>query len=508
MITVIGLIGGLALFVFGLYETSAGLRAATAGKLRVILNRLSAKRAAAVVTGVVLAVALQSSTAVTVLVVGLAASGALALEQSLAVVLGAAVGTTVTVQLLSFNPEGYALLGVAAGLVVLFTARYTPMKAAARALIGLSLVFFSMTLMKQAVKPLQESPGAAEWIARMADNRVLGFAAGIVLTGVTHSSAATVGLAMALARAKLLGLEGAIPIVLGANVGTTITGFFVSIGTNRAGLRTAIGYLLVKSTGALVFLVAQQPFQHLVRLTADDPARAIANAHTLFAAILAVGWFLPLGLAGRGLRLLVREAPPAAAQRLSIAGARDALLRIGEACRSLLESAGAALNGSDLAAIERVERMDDLVDRATVELSRAVLVSEFQPAEREKILALAARLERIGDLASGELMANARTLVETGMNFSVLGQSSLQSVHEAALEVLAAALASLRCERKDIDAATAALREASRKAYALHIDQLRAGIWEARDTDKVFSEVLIVYGEIGRYCLEIGKTEW
>lgn len=503
-----GLLGGLALFLFGMFETSRSLRLLTAGKLRIILGKLSKRRSLSMLVGVILAVGLQSSSAATAIVVGLCAAGALSLEQGLAVSLGAAIGTTFTVQILSFNPEQYALVGVVIGLPLILMGRYTPTRSAGRAVVGLSLVFFSMFLMKEAVEPVRSDPRVSGFLVRMTDIKVVGFLASMILTAVIQSSAATIGMSMALARAGLLSVEQALPIVLGANVGTCSSALISSIGTNREGVRLAVGHLLLRLVGAGVFLALFPLYASISRLSSSDYAHSIANSHTIFGLVLALGWLPFLRGPVRVLEKVIVIGRKTVPEPVEFLEAKNRLEPICEEVIELLREAGLNIESLELARIEKVEESDDSVDRMVVELSQAVKNSSIPVEDRERILRSALRLERIGDLASGELMSNVRSLLTRGLDLSVLGRSSLLSVHNKVVDVGEASLRKLRGENVKPESKFEAVLKASRDAYLSHIEQLRSGIPEAEETDKIFSEVLIVYEEIARYFVEAVEEIW
>ena len=228
------LFGGMALLLYGMQLTGEGLQRAAGARLRQILTHLTANRFAAALTGAGVTALIQSSTATTVMLIGFVQAGLLTLHQAMGIILGADVGTTFTVQLLAFKVYDYAPLMVGLGFSVLFFAKRRLFKDLGQALLGFGLIFLGLKLMIDGMEPLRQSPVVAQVLLTFAESPVLGIAAAAVFSAVVHSSAATIGLAIALAAHGLLPLAGAVPLVLGANIGTCATALAASMGSTTS----------------------------------------------------------------------------------------------------------------------------------------------------------------------------------------------------------------------------------------------------------------------------------
>ena len=304
-----GLFGGLALFLFGLDQLSEGLKQAAGDRLKMLLTRLTANRFLGVLTGALVTGILNSSSVTTVLVVGFVTAGIMSLSQSVAVIMGANIGSTVTAQLLAFNVSAYALLPVAVGFFMLFAGKRGATRYWGMMLMGLGLVFYGMGVMGDAMKPLRSYEPFVQVLATM-ERPLYGILAGMLFTALVQSSAATVGLAIAMASEGLLSLDAGIALALGANIGTCATALLASIGKPVEAVRAATVHVMFNVLGVVLWLpfigvlaklaIAVSPsspdLDGTARLAAEVP-RQIANANTLFNVLNTLffigftGWF-------------------------------------------------------------------------------------------------------------------------------------------------------------------------------------------------------------------------
>jgi phosphate:Na+ symporter len=300
------LLGGLAIFLHGLGLAREGLQVVAGEKLRTLLFAVSRNRVVGLVSGAVVTTIVQSSTAVTVMLVGFAASSLMTLPQAMAVVLGADIGTTVTVQLIAFRLTPYALLLVALGFALRFFTRKRRVRYGGEAVMGLGLLFFGLKLMSDATLPLRGSPLFGTVLAHLSTTPFAGLAAGAAATLLMQGSAPTIGLLIALATSGSMSMAAAAPLVLGANIGTTLTPIVAAAGQAPAGKRVAFAHALFKLLGVAAFLPFIGAFTRLAERTAPDVARQIANAHSIFNLCTALA-FLPF--VGVGARLISRLYP-------------------------------------------------------------------------------------------------------------------------------------------------------------------------------------------------------
>jgi phosphate:Na+ symporter len=289
-----GLFGGLALFLAGLDQLTDGLKMAAGDALKNILQKLTTNRVMGVITGTLVTGILNSSSVTTVLVIGFVTVEIMTLQQSVAVIMGANIGSTVTAQLLAFNITKYALLPVAIGFFMTFVAQQDKIRYYGMMLMGIGLVFFGMGVMSEAMAPLRTYAPFIDFLEQM-KTPILGILAGAAFTGIVQSSAATVGISIALASEGLLSLPAGLALALGANIGTCVTALLAALGKPVEAVRTAVVHVLFNVLGVLIWLpfiayladisIAISPvaqgLQGMEKMAYEVP-RQIANGNTFF----------------------------------------------------------------------------------------------------------------------------------------------------------------------------------------------------------------------------------
>jgi phosphate:Na+ symporter len=290
----IGLFGGLALFLAGLDQLTEGLKMAAGDALKNVLQKLTTNRVMGVITGTFVTGILNSSSVTTVLVIGFVTVEIMTLQQSVAVIMGANIGSTVTAQLLAFNITKYALLPVAIGFFMTFTSKQDKIRYYGMMLMGIGMVFFGMGVMSEAMAPLRTYAPFIDFLEQM-KNPLLGILAGAVFTGIVQSSAATVGISIALATEGLLSLPAGIALALGANVGTCVTALLAALGKPVEAVRAAMVHVLFNIMGVVIWLpflayladisIAISPVAEgltgMEKMAYEVP-RQIANGNTFF----------------------------------------------------------------------------------------------------------------------------------------------------------------------------------------------------------------------------------
>ncbi|MDA3845271.1 MAG: Na/Pi cotransporter family protein [Vallitaleaceae bacterium] len=282
--TIIGVLGGLGLFLYGMQVMGNGLEKAAGKKLEKIIEVLTTNRVVGVLVGIVVTGVIQSSSATTVMVVGFVNAGVMKLTQAVGVIMGANVGTTITGQLVSFSLEVYAPIAVGIGVFLMMIAKEDKTKNFAQILIGFGILFIGMDFLKDALKPLREIDAFSDAMVGLSHNPFLGVLVGFLLTFMLQSSSASIGILIALASQGVLPLEAAVPILYGDNIGTCTTAMLSSIGTGRNARRAAIIHLVFNVIGTLLFIVfLTKPIMALVQnWNPSDIGRQIANTHTVF----------------------------------------------------------------------------------------------------------------------------------------------------------------------------------------------------------------------------------
>ncbi|MSQ37720.1 MAG: Na/Pi cotransporter family protein, partial [Chloroflexi bacterium] len=373
-LVLISLLGGTALLLYGMRLVGEGLQRAAGVRLRHVLSTLSGNRFKGLAIGALVTAVLQSSSATTVMLVGFASAGLLSLRQTIGVILGADIGTTVTVQLLAFNLLAFAPLVVFVGWALVAAGKGT-WNYVGRAILGFGFLFLGMKLISDGTAPLKHNPLFDELLQALTGQPIILLLIAAAFTALVHSSAATIGVALSLAAGGLMSLDGAIPIILGANIGTAGTALVASIGGNAEARRVAVAHASFKFLGVLVFLPFLGLFTELVRGTAPDAARQIANAHTIFNLTLALLFLPGASLAADLITRAIPETGRAAVGAIylnpnvldtpavALGQAVREVLRMGDIVLQSLRETITVFQKNDEALMKQVVARDDLIDR-------------------------------------------------------------------------------------------------------------------------------------------------
>lgn len=291
---VVGLAGGLGLFVFGMQMCSEGLQKMAAHRLKRLVKALTNNRLLGLIVGLAITVLLQSSSATSALVVGFVSAEMMTLGQALGVLLGSAVGASLTAQLIAFKISELALILVFLGTGLYLFSKRSRHRSLGQAILGFGLIFYGMAVMSDAMVPLRSYPAVAQTLVRLESYPVLEFVVAVLGTAIIQSSPAFLALLMSLASQGLIGPHAIVPFVLGAHLGGTVTGVISSLGVpGRDAKRAATANFIFKLINGIVFLPFYKPLTVLVLWSSPNVSRQIANTHTFFSVAMAIG-FLPL----------------------------------------------------------------------------------------------------------------------------------------------------------------------------------------------------------------------
>jgi phosphate:Na+ symporter len=505
------LLGGVALLVFGIRMVGDGLQRAAGARLRHLLSTLTGSPIKGLLVGAGVTAVLQSSSATTVMLVGFASAGLLSLRQTIGVILGADVGTTLTVQLLAFNVLNYSLLVLFAGWVLRALAPGS-LRYAGEAVFGFGLLFLAMKLLSEGVLPLKNNALVDDLILALIDQPVVLIAFAAAFTALVHSSAATIGLALSFASQDLLPLQGAMPIIFGANIGTAATAVAASIGARVEARRVALAHAGFKIVGVLLFLPFLGPFTDLVRATAPDLPRQIANAHTIFNVALAIIFLPAAGIASDVISRIVRERlePQVGAIYLDARILETPALALGQATREILRMADlvhtSLMQTLDVfrtdseQLLREVVRRDDHIDRLEEDIKqyltrlRVQSLTEEQSQRETTLLFVITDLEAIGDVIDKNLMELAEKKRSGGHRFSDQGWREIADLHAKVTENLELAIAAFAAQDRSL--AEKAIRHKGninvleREYRQTHIGRLHAGLPESIDTSSIHLDVL------------------
>jgi phosphate:Na+ symporter len=508
------LLGGMALLLYGMQHTGDGLQRLAGARLRQVLTHLTANRLAALLTGAGATALIQSSTATTIMVIGFVQAGLLSLHQAMGIILGADIGTTFTVQLLAFRIYDYALLFVGIGFALTFLGKRRLFKDLGHAVLGFGLIFLGLKLMIEGMAPLKDNAILEQALLAFAETPILGVAASAAFAALVASSAATIGLVIALASHGLLTLPGALPLVLGANIGTCVTALTASLGSSTDARRVAVAHVTFKLLGVAIVLPFLDPFVGLVAGSAADPARQIANAHTFFNVAISL-LFLPFQpIAARLIVAAVPDRPEAEPRfgtrylderfmeqpSLAIGQAAREASRMADIVQGMLRDAAVVFRNGSQDLLEEVVRRDDQVDYLEREvklyltrLDRQTMTEDL--ARREiALLGFIGNLENIGDIIDKNLMELARKKFYQGRRFSEPGEAELMEFHALVSKnferAVVAFTAGDRALAHEVLDQRPVVRQRERDLRQSHIDRLRAGLAESVETSEIHLDVL------------------
>ena len=523
-----GLLGGLALFLFGIDQMSSALKAVAGDTMRGVLQRLTANRFAGALTGAFVTAVIQSSSVTTVLVVGFTTAGLMTFQQSIGVIMGANIGTTITAQIIAFKVTKAALLMIALGFGLLFFTKRDIVREFGGILMGLGLVFFGMNIMSEAMQPLRDYPLFLELMQRM-EAPLVAILVAAGFTALVQSSSATTAIIIVMAGQGLITLPAGIALALGANIGTCITALIAAIGRPPEAVRAATTHVVFNVAGVLLWIGLIDQLAQVVtavspvypnlgaaeRAMAETP-RQIANAHTIFNV---ANTLVFIGLTPVIARVIVRLIPdrPAGVDAVIRAKYLDTDLlttpaialgqvhmeirHLGEAVVDMLDKVMPAALGGSAVALRNVRGLDERVDHLHAaivtylgELSQQKL-TEGQADEVLRLMDIANDLETVGDVIEVNLVEIGFNRIENNVQISARTREMLERFHAIVLQALESA----------VDAAADNDIEAAKSVIGLKK--------EITTISSLFSEYesrRLVADEPNRleaYTLEIGMTE-
>ena len=528
------ILGGTALLLYGVRLVGEGLQRAAGARLRHLLSTLTGNRFKALLVGAGVTAVLQSSSATTVMLVGFASAGLLSLRQTIGVILGADIGTTVTVQLLAFDLLALSPLVLFVGWLTWASGRGA-VRYVGQAILGFGFLFLGMKLVADSTAPLATSDLFGDLLRALTAQPLLLLLISAAFSGVVRSSAATIGFALSLATAGVLPLAGAIPIIFGANIGTAVTALVAAIGQNAEARRVATAHAVFKVVGVALFYPFIGPFADLVARTAPDVPRQIANAHTIFNVVVAA-IFLPTSqwAAGVFTRLIPEREPTRIGAiylnpqtldtpAVALGQALRETLRMGDVVVQSLKDSMTALERNDEALMRQVIARDDVIDRLEEDIKQFLIqlgshqLTEDQSERETALIFVIANLEEIGDVIEKNLMELAEKKIRGGHTFSQQGWTEIRDVFGKVIENLELALSALASQ--DASVAEKVIRHKSRintlerQLRQTHIQRLHDGLRESIDTSSLHLDLLanlkranslaagIAYAVLGRHAV-------
>lgn len=536
MEAIIGLFGGLALFIFGMQMMSNGLKNAAGDRMQSILERLTSKPILGVMVGAGVTALIQSSSATTVMVVGFVNAGLMTLRQSIAVIMGANIGTTVTSQLIAFDISNFILPIIIIGFLLNFLASKSSVKYIGSIILGFGILMHGMSIMSGSMAPLRSNVQFTGTMASFANRPFLGLLSGMAVTFVLQSSSAATGILIAMASSGLIDIQGAIPVLFGTNIGTCITAVLSSIGTNRNAKRAALAHVMFNVMGSLIFMLLLKPFSSLVINGTDlivnsfggevTVARLVANAHTAFNIINTVLFFPLISFFNK---LILRILPVLEEEKelnknpiyldervlhtpeIASSLARKELVSIGNLASKNLKNAFIGLVDKKPKKLRKVFEVEPIIDKlekeTTIYLTKIAQqnISERLSEENSGLLHVAYDVERIGDHAEN-IAQTALLYIDGQFKFTDLAIEELNEIYKITHECVQAALKALA--ESDVEAAHTVeylentIDNLEKTLREKHIKRLNEGVCYPH-SGVAFLDILSNMERIGDHCSNI-----
>lgn len=535
--SIIAMIGGLALFLFGMNELSEGLEKMAGGKMESVLRKVTEKRFIGLILGVVVTAVIQSSSAVTVMLVGLVNSGIMQLSQAIGVTMGSNIGTTVTAWILSLTgidssnvfinllkPINFSPLIAFAGVILIMVGKKQKHKDIGKICIGFAVLMYGMTMMSDAVEGLSDVPEFVN-ILTFFKNPVMGVIVGVVFTAIIQSSSASVGVLQALSMTGAITYGAAIPIIMGQNIGTCVSALIASVGTSKNARRVSVVHVLFNVIGAVVCLVAWLIADGIIDFAFTDTVVEpfqIAVIHSIFNVVTTILLFPFAGLLEKLARLIIRDAKEEEAVILlddrlmtvpsfAVAKAESVTADMASLAKKSVKNAVALLERYDEKNAKLVEEMEDKIDRYEDELGTYLVklskkeIGEEDSKKISKILHTINDFERIGDHASN-LLDTAQEMHEKKITFSAEAKEELDNLTDAIAEILSITVKSFKTDDMELAEAVEPLEEVIDEIIdhvkSRHIARLKRGECTI-ELGFILSDVLTNFERISDHCSNI-----
>ena len=550
--SIIMLVGGLALFIFGMMQLGEGLQKAAGDKMRRFLQLLTGNPILGVLVGALVTIIIQSSSATTVMVVGFVSAGLMTLPQAVGVIMGANIGTTVTAWIVSFKIDEYAWAFIAVGFLLMFMIKKEKTRHIGQVLLAFGILFVGLNTMGGALKPLGQSQQFKDLLLSIKDVPVLGLVVGSISTMVVQSSSAAIGVLQSLSSISidadgtpLVSLYQAIPILLGSNIGTTITAILASIGAKRNAKRAALAHTIFNVTGSLICMLVLVPFTRLVEWVlqtlgnnllpdsasgvtgmmtpaAEDMMTGIAISHTTFNAVNTLVWLPLIPVMVIIIRFFIRGEDPADVRVIryldykvvnnpivAIDLANQEITRMTDIAQQMLTRSREMLLANDLSMATQIDEQEetlDFLENETVRyLSTIFASSATTEATSNRVAAMMHAtndIERIGDYACNVIGA-VRHMQQNKLSFSA---GALEELNEAFLRIeqmvkeSAKALHTsdqvlagmIMCQEQEID-------DLEDKLRSSHLERLNAGLCDPQAT-VIFLELIHIVERVSDHC--------
>jgi len=467
--------GGLGLFLYGMQLMGDGLQKAAGDRLRRLLEILTTVPIMGVFVGSIVTVLVQSSSATTVMVVGFVNAGLMNLAQAVSVILGANIGTTITAQMVSLKLTDLALPAIGIGFLLTLVAKSKFQRQLGQVILGFGILFLGMTVMSDGLKPLRTNPLFTHYMVVFGAQPLLGILAGALFTAAIQSSSAFTGIVISLALQDLIGLNAAVTMILGSNIGTCITALLASIGTNLTARRAALAHVIFNVLGVALFVPFIGPYTSFITSTAGTLAHQAANAHTIFNVVNTI---IILPFIKPFVRLVTRLLPGTegiveygpkyldphliATPSVALGQVTRELLRMGDIALAMLDDVFTSFKTGNLDylkyAAQKEEAINGLEHDVVLYLVKVAQKSlSLEQSNRHRaLLNITNDIERIGDHAEN-IMELVEYKAANGLPFSSEGQQEINIMYDRVRLLVSLSLQALRDD--DIEIAREIVRK-------------------------------------------------
>jgi phosphate:Na+ symporter len=540
-----GMIGGLGLFLFGMGMMSDGMKKTAGSKMRSLLGTLTNNRLIAVAVGTFVTMVIQSSSATTVMLVSFVQAQLMTFAQSIGIILGADIGTTITAQLIAFKLTDYALIVIGIGFGMMFLLKSKKLKNIGESVLGFGLLFFGMWIMSNAMEPLRTYDPFINILLEL-ENPLFGIIVGALFTAIIQSSSAFTGIIIVLGSQGLVTLDAAIPLLLGANIGTSITAALASINTEREAKRVALAHTLFKVFGVLLFVWWIPYYAELIRwisptgtegltgtaLLAEVVPRQIAHAHTIFNVGLtlivlpftnkAAGWIYKL-LPDKEVseeegeyKTKFLEDSLISTPTLALNLAKAETIKMANKVKLMVENILQTFFKNDEELLDEIRDMETEVNFLNVQINKYLMkISQESLAEERtdevfQLMHSVTELEHIGDIVAKRLIPLSEKKMILNISFSKEGEDEIKDYHLRTVKQIARSIEVF----KDVNLEDAKRMEKKYKKYRMmemdlrrtHFNRLRSDIPESVATSEIHLELIELLKRISSHATNIARS--
>ena len=538
---IFGLLGGLAVFIYGMNMMSECLQKAAGDKMKSILALLTKNPLLGVLAGALTTAVLQSSSATTVMAIGFVSAGLMNLPQAISIIFGANIGTTMTAQIIAFKISDYIYVIIFIGFLISFVTKSEKVKSIGQTIFAFGLLFLGIETMGDVMKPLASSPVFTDLIGRVAHIPVLGVAVGTVMTLVVQSSSATIAVLQNFASqpgpdgvTSILGLAGAIPILLGDNIGTTITALLASIGQSKDAKRTAVAHCIFNISGCFLFIWFVKPLAAFIQyISPKGPeieviSRQIANAHTLFNVTVTLIWLPLIPLMVRWVSWLIKgdrkpaeslgepkfldrhvlTQPSAALYLVSreIGNVANLVVDMLQSAKDIVKKSTSTEEQTQLQDLSAgIRELHQKVSEYIVQLYEESKMNDTQSEQAAGLLGVVTTLKRMA-IRSNEILSQIHSIMNSGRNLSGIARGELVECFEEIQQFFTLAMDAVAYDTpismEQINKSKAQLRRSQKSFRKAHLKRVQNGECDAGLTDD-FNDIIYNMERLVDDCVEI-----